>query len=755
MNDTSFVTPESANDFSFFTEVLTWYDQTETIKGLLTFLACVGVFVICLIMFRKKINGISKNQISAFVKVKKYIPSLYVELNDNMEQVRYFMFSYRWKRRIIKKYNLMFKGFVGKQLKQGYKKEIRYRISYFSSFSTVKDTIVKTNKVLNEFRKERKPKREDLGEFSYIIENLSYDCINTTENLLSLCQKIECKNMIVVGSAGNGKTSLLCRATEMAIKNKYPCLMLNSKDIDNSDVIEYILRNLPLIWKVKNYPLWFLRVVNFILFIRRKYLFIVIDAINENDSRAFMDSIGKVNDFFNRFSRVKVLLSCRSEYFDCRYQKLFDESETKPYVFKLNTTDYDERAVCKFFVKYSNYYNVTRMFSENVQNNINKSLLLMRIFFEVNSNRSHENLEFQNAEIYKQYVDKLALEHPDIDVKEIISKISSIMVNEECYDKVEISKLNLSSLEKKLLWGLLDDNLLISKTIKSGKGIAERSTEYLYFIFDEFRDFCIARELIVRDEKNADHKYCCFFSSVEKMSVSTQAPLEGVLKYGYYHFKKSGRTELIEILLNSFGTSKIQQINRFSRNNREKTYYFDDFGLSLIFMNGESLFQVEKSYLYNSLKNKVHNNLQFFFFLLNNEIVKEKPDLDKYLEIVFNETESIILSNLVAELMAQEPYGDSTKLIHEVYYKVNVAFSRDRKVSDNIKKVLILILSLDISEWYVLPSGERIEFDDSEFDYIISMVKCADLQENVKALKEYMKEQRKRNKRYNKKFVDF
>ena len=212
--------------------------------------------------------------------------------------------------------------------------------------------------------------------------------------------------MIVVGSAGNGKTSLLCRATETAIRSQYPCLMISSRDIDNNDTIEYILDKLPLQWKVKNHPCWFLRIINLALLIKRKYLFIIVDAINENDSVNFLNSVGKITDYFSKYSRVKILLSCRSEYFDCRYQKLFKKSDNQPHIFKLNTTDYDERAIHKFFVKYSDYYNVTKSFSENIQNKINKSLLLMRMFFEVNSNRVHDNLEFQNAKIYKQYYQK-------------------------------------------------------------------------------------------------------------------------------------------------------------------------------------------------------------------------------------------------------------------------------------------------------------------------------------------------------------
>lgn len=730
-------TTPAENDVSVLEKFLDLLGQAQTIWSILLFLAFVILFVLCLFLFRKNVNKYSKKQIDNFIKVKKYVPELYIELNENMEFLRYFIFSYRWKWRIIRRYNLLFKGYVGKQLKQAHKNNICYRLSYFSKFKAVKNQITNTNKVLTEFRDDRDNKREALGDFYFLAQSLSYDCINVTSELLSYCSKIENKNIIVVGSAGNGKTSLLCRATETAIKNKYPCLLLNSKDIDKNTV-NFILDQLPLIWKVKNYSKWFLKLINFFLLVRRKYLFILIDAINENDSEEFLNSIGTVCDYFENYSRVKVIFSCRSEYFDCRYKKLFGEDEKNLDIFKLCTTDYNLRAVNKFFLKYSSYYKVPYKFSDNVHNKIRTSLFLMRIFFEVNSGRPYENLEFQNAEIYKQYIDKVASEHNDIDVNKIIRQISSKMIDSKCYDKVELSALNLSNTEKNALLNLLDNNLLINKTIQLGVGISERTTEFLYFIFDEFRDFCIARELIIRDEDGNDQDYSLLFNTINFMSKNALAPLEGILKYGYYHFKKIAKVELCKKILNSYGKSNIQQANFTHRYYRERTYYFDDFGLSLIYMDGKILQDYEHKYVYNSLRTSNRSNIQIFFFLLYNEIVNEEPNLCQYLDIVLNETDEQILSSLVDELVEEEKYFRNTpKLIDTFYKRINITYSNLSQIPENIKKILILIFSYEPLEWYQTKSGEPIEFDDLLYDAVISAIKCKELKKAVQELKDY------------------
>lgn len=726
---------QAGNDGFQFKEILDLIGYGQTLWSLLGLFISVFLIIGSLALFRMQVNKISKKQINSFIKVRKYTPELYTELNENMECLRYFMFSYRWKWRIIKNYNLLFKGYVGKQLKQAYNDEICYRIPYFASIKTVKKTIAITNSTLNNFRNDRERRIKVLGDFYFVAKNLSYDCIYATKNLLSYCAKIESKNMIVVGSAGNGKTNLMCRAAETAIANKIPCLLLNSKEVDGK-AIDFILDKLPFTSKIKNHPAWFLRTINTLLWATRKNLLILIDAINENDSDDFLNSIGTVCDYFEKYSRVRVVLTCRSEYFDVRYKKLFGESEKPLSIFQLCTTDYDERAIDNFFLKYSNHFNVPQRFSANVYNKIRKSLFLMRIFFEVNSGRPYENLEFQNAEIYKLYIEKVALEHPEIDVHSIIRQLSSIMIDSDCYDNVDLKELNLSTTEKQALLNMLDNNLIINKTIQLGTGISERSTESLYFIFDEFRDFCIARELIIRDEDNQDPNYSLFVRKVAHMSETAMAPLEGILKYGYYHFNKNGPTELSQRILKVYGKSSIQQANYTQRMNREKPYYFDDFGLSLIYMDGSALKDYEYEYVCDAIRSSDRSNIQTFFFLLNNEITNESPNLCQYLDMITNSTDAIVLESLVDRLGEQNSLsGNGLKLIDIIYRKIDAEYPDMANIPENIKKMLLLIFSRNVDVWYRNRSGEYIDFEDSLFDELASELNCEKTKNAIKELR--------------------
>lgn len=88
---------QTENDVSVFEKFLDLLGQAQTIWSILLFLVFAILFVLCLFLFRKNVNENSIKQIDNFIKVKKYSPELYIELNENMEFLRYFIFSYRWK----------------------------------------------------------------------------------------------------------------------------------------------------------------------------------------------------------------------------------------------------------------------------------------------------------------------------------------------------------------------------------------------------------------------------------------------------------------------------------------------------------------------------------------------------------------------------------------------------------------------------------------------------------------------------------
>ena len=315
--------------------IIDGFGTVQTAWGLIVAGTLIIAFIFCVFAFTKRINKITKAQIQRFQKEGKYLPSIYIELNNSMEYLRYFIFSYRWKHRIIRQYNHLFHGYEGKRLKQLFGPVTKYSLSYFTPFSSLSSTLSAMHDELERLRKNHRELYSEHGEIVWAIANSTYNHVHAIKHLQDLCAMMRQKNVILVGGAGNGKTSLLCRMSEVAIANKLPCLLVNSRDI-KEDCSEYIIKKLPIIPKLRNMTSLYLRLISLVLFFQRKYFYIFVDAINENDREVFTNSISTLLETFSKYSRIRILLTCRREYFDSRYKTLFSTGEEKPYIFNLH-----------------------------------------------------------------------------------------------------------------------------------------------------------------------------------------------------------------------------------------------------------------------------------------------------------------------------------------------------------------------------------------------------------------------------------
>ena len=285
------------------------FGEIQTAWGLIVAVVLAVAFLYAIFSFQKRVNKRTSSQIHFFVKVKKYEPELYIELNRNMECLRYFVFSHNWKTRIVQAYNKLFAGYEGKRIKKAFKNDGVYRVSYFTKMSVIAQRLESLNSLFESIRSEKEVYRKNLGEYFYIVRNLAYDYSRSINLLLKYCDMITHKAVLLVGSAGNGKTNLLCKLSEVAIKNKIPVMLINSRDIDDN-CKDYILNNLPLLKKLKGSSVIYLHLISFLLLVQRKHFYIFIDAINENDREIFVNSIGKTIDYFSKFPRIRILLTC-------------------------------------------------------------------------------------------------------------------------------------------------------------------------------------------------------------------------------------------------------------------------------------------------------------------------------------------------------------------------------------------------------------------------------------------------------------
>ena len=718
-------------------EIIDTVGTLETAWGLVAACLVVILFLICVFAFRRNVNKATEAQIGKFIKEGKYLPSVYVELHRTMESLRYFAFSNKWKHRIIKQYNHLFKGYEGTRLKKIFGQKAIFKLSIFSSLSKLNSALGLMHICLEDFKKNETEYYHQFGQIIWAIRNSTYNYTYIIEQLQELSAMISRKNIVLIGSAGNGKTSLLCRMSEILIANKIPCMLINSRDI-KEDCADYIIKKLPLAEVLQGKAGIYLRLVSILLFIQRKHLYILIDAINENDCEVFVDSIGKLMEVFSKYNRIRILFTCRSEYFDSRYKMLFSDG---------SEAHYDERATKKMIMAYMKHYKVQGPFSVDMQKKLMNSLFLTRIFFEVNSNRNECKLEFRNAEIYKLYFDKVAAENRVLNLREIVDKIAELMFECFSFDHVPMASLHLSTEDSNTFRKLLDNNLIISHSIHLGTGITETEEEYVYFVFDEFRDFCLARYLLMVDEHNRDNGYSTFFAQTGLLFSRRLSPTEGVVKYAYHHFKEINRDDLCKRVLDTFGETDVQSILDWRNHKFRSQRWFSNFGFTLIFSEGDDISPFEIEYIRRCVEKSCSHYWDVFWYLLGNEYFGFKPNINLAVDILaywndYEVPEKILEYFFQDRFDRYSPYRNDKRRVDSLREWVEHIESENDELSESLKLLLVILAAYEPME-YALNEYHRFLLDEKLYQNFTKKFSCSAMRLLVDELRKQIKSEPK------------
>lgn len=669
----------------------------QTLYSVLVVMALIILFCVSVMGFTKKVSAESIKQVAVFKKNRKYIPELFTELNSNLENLRYFVFCNIWKRRIIREFNRQFNNAQGKEIAQMLSNDLlTQKLPYRTKVDDLMIAIAKRREVIEQLKEDKEQNRKKYGEKFFYIREFIYFIPAKLSMLYTRCELLRTQNLIIVGSAGNGKTNLLCSLTENIINNNMPCLFLNSRDID-CDCYDYVVSKL-LPKSLLSAQKIFFTIISGLLTLSNKYFFVVIDAINENDTEIFASSIGKMIAELSKYKRIKVICSCRSEYFDARYKKYFEKCAAEPYIFALDQMEYGDRAKEKMMFLYRKYYNVNVSLSANVRERLMHSLLLMRLFFEVNSGRNTDNLELRDAEIYKAYIEKVTQDAEPFDFQSKVNNLAKLMVERKEFKEIKLEDLGLSTDDYARFKNVLDDNLVISRKIQAGTGITERSVEYVYFVFDELRDFCIARYLLTTEEEQRDSSYSGFFAFVAELNEQCLSPLEGILKYAYYYFKKSDRYDLCQALLNNFS----EFVPHDKQNWWDRQEVFSNFGLSLVFQAASDLPDFELEYIVKCISKDPSSFWDMYRFLLRNEYVGARPNTRLLTSLMLERIPYTEMQEIVNRFFADRDkryyYSNSPRAIDNLCDAIDKFARHKGGLPMHMKTFLVILAALEPQE---------------------------------------------------------
>lgn len=611
---------------------------------LLLLIVVIVAGIAAVILFCLRTHKVTLKTISGLKKNKKYIPKVFVELNECKEVLRYFVYGPAWKERIIKEFNDIYHNYYGEILKHAVNKnDCVFHLSAFEKMSSILSAIQGKKKLHNSLKNRQYDFVEDYSESQALFEICVYPYDKALTKLEKYTKSSMSRYLVMTGSAGNGKTNLLCSISELIMNLEHAVIFITAREIkDNPE--RYILDHLQVPQFIKNYPKAYWKIVNLLLFFRRRYCFIIVDAINENEEEDFSKKLSLFINEMLTYTRFKVIVSCRNEYYQSRFRENLVENISVPgFELDIKDEDYNKKALERIFVVYKNYFKFEGRVSLAVKEILYDQLLLLRIFFETYANSNVDVLSICKHEVFKEYINHVALTTSS-DTDKFLRKLARIMLDNEQYDGIPISAIENIPLDVDVIKKTIDDSILISKKIVTNEGtIAELENEVIYFVFDEMRDYVLAREIVLANTDSEGRiNLKSILNNIFYLKERGSSPLEGVIHYTYVLF----RTEKNWADLRSSNELRTKLLNlvKFPGDRRKNDLYcgrrhrveFKNLGLRIILTSGLSIEEVEKDYIRTCLINDPCEDGGIVFdAMLKGTMVGGVYNLDTYLDIIF------------------------------------------------------------------------------------------------------------------------
>lgn len=663
----------------FLSAVFNW----QSLVAIIVLGFVIILIAICTFRFTKNTNQKAKCLLDEFRHNGKYIDGLFIELDESKELLRCFSLGKKLKKKIIRDHNEYIKN---QRLTVIAKKEkYSFRIPRFSTERKIMEKIDENT----QFLKTVSNKHDD---FSFYADSSKREY----EDLLSILRKklilFKAGTSILIGNAGNGKTTLLCNVAQMLINYKCPCTFVNSRDV-HSTLKNHIV-------DLFSFPVWIknkhltkaMVMLNVLLCVSRKYYVIIVDAVNENDKDVFSDSISEFCGWISKYKHIKVIFSCRSEYYRARYKSRFKDVEPSPIEVKVANSFISERTKNNVLSVYKKYYNYSGNISEDSRQRLFKSMLLMRLFFEVNEGKDNDTTQLYNHLIYYNYIQRIDNKLTQVNLTDILDNVSDIMIENLSFDSVKISKLNtpLADINK-----ILDNNLVLSKTILENEGyIHQTETTVISFTFDEIRDYYIARRLMAICEEKQD--FSKMFDICSHLYDNILSPTEGVIRYCYFHLFEKGFYDVSKELLKKFNS--FDQEYSYRNSDRLFNTTYTDFGLSIIMEcpREREFLDYEKKYILKTINCRPISLIELLYNLTYNEVNGYFPDVTVLLDSLQNAKTSIpqikhyLSMEFDSAYYSYEPNSDAYRSYTDYLIMNKTAIDENT----NLKTLIILLAAL-------------------------------------------------------------
>lgn len=397
-------------------------------------------------------------------------------------------------------------------------------------------------------------KRYVYKDMKFFLGRVASGLLLDIENLLKSLEAISSRVLFIVGRAGQGKTNFVCDLAEtVLLRRSIPCVFFTGREFNHvapEGIAEYFVKSI-FGSRVDDLDAALKSLSEFAIK-SDVPIIIIIDGINEH--RNIQDFAHHLEKFVERtleYQHLKVVLTCRSEYFEERFSNFRQASFAEEILFVADL----ERHMSKvhrgrMLDGYLRFFNLQPSYiSERAAEVLENDTLLLRMFCEVYGDVSAEERiilpqirDIYREKIFREYLERKisgALEYDDAVSKlrigskqkyqRVLKSIIQLMIQRNQYADIPIVDLPEEYYDALAI--LLGEDIIIRKDLAVVGDVLDERAEVVNFTFDEFRDFLLADHLasiVFRKDPQG-------FEAVVDQIVAPKSPVaEGVRTYLFF-----------------------------------------------------------------------------------------------------------------------------------------------------------------------------------------------------------------------------
>ena len=513
-----------------------------------------------LLRFREQLDKFlefSTSKIEHEKRSRKYIPSIFVETHSTKEEVRLFSNPLFFYRKIQDHLDRFDYGHLNSLMKIAREPEFVCDLDRTllaetpSTFADLHTWLLRVeNAVGREISKVRplswrradgegpyRPINGDTPEWEIVrfpAESSTSGLTSRLQDALGMIDLIRKKIFLVTSMAGQGKTNFVCDLVENQFRFfEIPCLFVPARELNSygtgKRIFEYISNNRysPNATTIHD----FLKLFNDISLENSKPFLIVIDGINEvSDLVAFNDELKSFCSAACQYDEIKLIITCRSEFFDEKYASMLDE----PFAVQIHRvgdlrSKMTEPSKVRLLKSYLSHFKINGRFSRMAETFLKSDLLLLRIFCERYENSDVGYMaDIYKGDLFEQYLSrKITLFPQNLQARALPTLYHIVSAMLDANDFSKLSVRDFSAEEQKVVRRFVEDDVILRQEIGVG-GLAAIGDLAISFTYDELRDFVIAYKLVIGDTSSDAQ------SLKAVLPTLTGRPIrEGVYRYAY------------------------------------------------------------------------------------------------------------------------------------------------------------------------------------------------------------------------------